>query len=151
MKRSHVFVLLVLVGLALLVGWRIWINDGIPLLTADICQRLGVPIPPGPFPQSSMFEAIGPNKSPAQVAERLAPIAPLIKRVKWVRGQSIDPERRFVAQVLGLRLRGGGTFELALVYYDGVLSDVDTPQYLGHTETIRDPAIERQYPRPGGS
>jgi hypothetical protein len=150
MKRFRVFLILGVVCLALAGGWRVWTNAGIPALTADICQRLGMPIPDGPFPQASMYEAIGPGKTPVQVAARLAPLAPLIKRVRWVRGSSIT-HQEFVAQILGLRLRGGGTFELALVYYQGVLTDVDTPAYLGDTDPLLDPGIEHQYPRPGAS
>ena len=151
MKRTRIIWIVVLLIVALAGTWR-WVasvrdSNAVPDLTADVRARLHLPSREDHFPQGSLSEALTGVTRPDSVARRLAPLAPLIKTRRLVQGPD------FVAQILGLELRTGGVFEIALLYskQSGLLFDIDAPEYLGETEPVSSQSEIAKYPSPSAA
>jgi hypothetical protein len=151
MERRILIRMVVAIAIIAMAAWkhagRVNDSNAVPSLTVDIRRRLNLPPRDDHFPQTSLSEALRGVTRPDSVARRLAPLAPLVRSTRWVQGP------RFVAEILELELTTGDVFEIALVYdtTSERLVDINTPQYLGETETVQSRSEIAKYPAPGAA
>ena len=125
--------LLLIFGLAVANAWRK--QRQVRTLTADIRSTYNLPAQDVLSPISTLDEVVPDGLSPQQVVRRLHPLRNRVVSERWVAGEDVD-KRPFHAHIIELRVGSGGAYEVAFVYRNGALWDIDSPEYLGSVSDL---------------
>ena len=113
-------------------------------LTAALRVAYGLPPAKGPFPIATFDEVIPGGVTPDSVAVLLEPVADQVVSERWVTGRDGSGDK-VQSHIVGFRVPQGTRFEVAFVYRQDRLIDIDLPEYLGRTEAFE--PVEGGWPR----
>lgn len=120
--------LLLVLGLVVAHWWRQ--QEQIRALTADIRGTYDLPAKDVLLPISTLMEIFPAGLSREQVVRRLQPLRERVVKERWVAGEDVG-KNPFHAHIIELRVGHSGTYEVAFLYRNGSLFDIDSPEYLG--------------------
>jgi hypothetical protein len=112
------------------------------VVTAAIEARYHLPASGKPFPQAALAQAIGTGVSVDSVRRALTPVADLIATAEWVTGTRSDGSP-FKAALVVFRAPSGERYEVAFVFSDATLTDIDSREYLGTVDHASDSTLPK--------
>jgi hypothetical protein len=104
-------------------------------LTSDLRAAYGFTETTQVFPVAVIGEVVAQGITPDSASRALRRVRDRIIATHWVQGHDAAGNP-FYAQTLDFPLEDGSTYTIALIFKDGTLSSVDTPDYLGKTTPL---------------